>query len=1026
MKSNMARRVCVIGWIVCSTAVAGGAFAQDAGPCGVDADGGACERSDVEERPGTPPNQTADAGADSDAGTGSGTDSAADAVAAPDTDSEYEDTVVEYGATEEEDPDGGVPLGVEAGPDGSVATVQTDEIVLEPGADEKTGVEGRVVSRRPKKPLPDAPVTAKGKADGKVRSAITDEKGRYKLYLPPGRYTLRSYYDLYHGARWDNIVVRRGRFKKVNFVLDPITKRDAGIEELEVAYLADTSSEAAQLNIRKEAVAVQDAISAQEISRSGDSSASGAVKRVVGVTVDEDKRLVIRGLGGRYSRALMNGMSLPGVDPDKPGVPLDIFPTSAMSSLGVIKTGRSDLPGDFAGGLLSMETLLFPDDFTFKVGGSVKYNTLSTFKNRPTYDTPRSDWLTRNSGRRALPGEIKQGRLIESQFDRARTFNDSWNVFDTRSGPGFGLSATLGDQFKFKNKHRGGYMLRVSYGTEQRLETGRRKIGEVINDGDGRINATIGDLRKGVFSAGINAFGTASVELDRKNVLSYVGLFSRSFEDKTERLDGFDREIGNFGERTRFTAATRQILFNQIRGDHQELTKRGLRLTWSGFGSLASRLEPNERSYRYIIDDNDRFRWRPNATLVSYDLTQRDFGGAGQFRLPLWQQAYGTVGARARAAKRDFETRRFAWQQGLQANNPQLVGDPDDLFGDEGIGTLSQVRETTNGVGPDAYDGKQQLYAAFATVETPLGHERFKLLTGVRMEAFLQQVQGFNPIDPSQVADPDDNVDRSDLDFLPAVNLSYELKEDMFLRAAYSMTVARPVFREIAPFTFVDTTRDRVIQGNPDLKRSRVQNVDLRWERFFGDGNLVAASAFYKHFKDPIETVSNAAGDARPQNVKQARLVGGEVEARIGLGGHFSTAGNATVTYSRVQLNEEQANVQASSRPLAFQSPFVINLSLTYDNPDAGFKATIAYNTFGKRLVEVATVGTAGFLPPNIEELPFHALNLNASYSPSEHWAVKLKATNLAFQPRRLKQGNLLVERRKIGGSISLGAEYQY
>ncbi|MGB5313767.1 MAG: carboxypeptidase regulatory-like domain-containing protein, partial [Polyangiales bacterium] len=190
----------------------------------------------------------------------------------------------------------------------SKAVEVQDPNKLEPGADKETGVQGQVVSRRPKKVLPDAPVLAKGEEDGKVRSTITDERGRYRLYLPPGKYTLRSYYDLYHGARWDNISVARGTFKRVNFVLDPISEKDAGVEEQEVIYLADTSSESAQLNIRKETVGVQDSISAQEIKRAGDSTATGAVSRVVGVTIDEGGRVIIRGLADRYNMILLNGV----------------------------------------------------------------------------------------------------------------------------------------------------------------------------------------------------------------------------------------------------------------------------------------------------------------------------------------------------------------------------------------------------------------------------------------------------------------------------------------------------------------------------------------------------------------------------------------------------------------------------------------------------------------------------------------------------------------------------------------------
>ncbi len=266
-----------------------------------------------------------------------------------------------------------------------------DPNALEPGADKQTGVQGQVVSGKPKKVLPDAPVLAKGKADGKLRSTITDERGRYRLYLPPGKYTLRSYYDLYHGARWDDIVVTRGKFSRVNFVLDPISEKDAGVEEQEIVYIADTSSEAAQLNIRKEAVGVQDAISAQEIKRAGDSTAKGAVSRVVGVTIDDDDRLIIRGLAGQYNRVLFNGIPIPGVDPNFPSVKLDIFPSDIVSNLAVVKTPRPDLPGNFAGGLLLIETSSFPQDFMLKAGASIGANTMSTFQDMPTYSGGKRD-----------------------------------------------------------------------------------------------------------------------------------------------------------------------------------------------------------------------------------------------------------------------------------------------------------------------------------------------------------------------------------------------------------------------------------------------------------------------------------------------------------------------------------------------------------------------------------------------------------------------------------------------------------
>ncbi|MFA9471829.1 MAG: carboxypeptidase-like regulatory domain-containing protein, partial [Deltaproteobacteria bacterium] len=217
---------------------------------------------------------------------------AAEEEAEEDAIGDVDEVVIEYGASPDMEEDTvtdaeGKKIEESTVPVVSKTVEVQDPNKLEEGADKETGVQGQVASRRPKKVLPDAPVLAKGNEDGKLRSTITDERGRYRLYLPPGKYTLRSYYDLYHGARWDDVQVARGKFKRINFILDPISEKDAGVEEQEVVYLADTSSEAAQLNIRKEAIGVQDSISSEEIKRAGDSTAKGAVSRVVGVTIDD-------------------------------------------------------------------------------------------------------------------------------------------------------------------------------------------------------------------------------------------------------------------------------------------------------------------------------------------------------------------------------------------------------------------------------------------------------------------------------------------------------------------------------------------------------------------------------------------------------------------------------------------------------------------------------------------------------------------------------------------------------------------
>jgi hypothetical protein len=354
---------------------------------------------------------------------------AAEEEAEEDAIGDVDEVVIEYGASPDMEEDTvtdaeGKEIEESAGPVVSKTVEVQDPNALEPGADKQTGVQGQVASRRPKRILPDAPVLAKGNDDGKLHSTITDERGRYRLYLPPGKYTLRSYYDLYHGARWDDVQVTRGKFKRINFILDPISEKDAGVEEQEVVYLADTSSEAAQLNIRKEAIGVQDAISSEEIKRAGDSTAKGAVSRVVGVTIDDGGRVIIRGLADRYNQILLNGVPVPGVDPDIPSVKLDIFPADIVSNLAVVKTPRPDLPGNFAGGLLMIETSSYPREQMLKVGVSAGGNSMSTFQQMPTYQGGKRDWLGFDDGSRAAAPSLGSQRLDTGRAGTRYTTND--------------------------------------------------------------------------------------------------------------------------------------------------------------------------------------------------------------------------------------------------------------------------------------------------------------------------------------------------------------------------------------------------------------------------------------------------------------------------------------------------------------------------------------------------------------------------------------------------------------------------
>ena len=971
---------------------------------------------------------------------------AAEEEAEEDAIGDVDEVVIEYGASPDMEEDTvtdaeGKEIEESAGPVVSKTVEVQDPNALEPGADKQTGVQGQVASRRPKRILPDAPVLAKGNDDGKLRSTITDERGRYRLYLPPGKYTLRSYYDLYHGARWDDVQVTRGKFKRINFILDPISEKDAGVEEQEVVYLADTSSEAAQLNIRKEAIGVQDAISSEEIKRAGDSTAKGAVSRVVGVTIDDGGRVIIRGLADRYNQILLNGVPVPGVDPDIPSVKLDIFPADIVSNLAVVKTPRPDLPGNFAGGLLMIETSSYPREQMLKVGVSAGGNSMSTFQQMPTYQGGKRDWLGFDDGSRAAAPSLGSQRLDTGRAGTRYTTNDQvsqvgrgfssvWNPKSRLAIPKLGLKVSAGNSGKIGKTAkglRGGYLVSFLYEYEDLIKTGLNKRYTYQADGSADTLIEDFDYKKGEQEVLWGTFGSGFLELNRDNFLNLTTMYSRTSEDETIlQLGGSQNDDFVPLSKNSYNFIGRSIFFNQLTGDHRNLKDSKARLRWNAVVSTGRRDEPDRRQVQQQVESQNI----ASATRFFSDLKQISVGGKTSVRFPLYEAfdstAYASIGMDAGYTDRVFDARRFT-QQGR--GGATLVGDPEVVFGPDGLGPISTIAEVT--FSDDSYTANNLLVGGYAQLETPIA-PWLKFLGLLRFEAFRQQVESKSPFtnDPTQP----ESTDRTDLDPMPSATFSFQINDEMFVKLGYGMTVIRPAIRELAPFAYLDFLRGWLVAGNPDLQRTRVQNAEARYEFYFGGTDLIAATVFGKYFVNPIEFVilSQVNGSASYRNADTAWLVGGEIELRLGFGRlhekleKFFFLGNVALMGSKSSLPADQGIAGRLERRLFNQSPFVTNLSLRFDDPDSGVMVGLVYNTFGPRIVEAGSVQGGDVVAPDVFDQTQHLLDLIATWRVSEHAKLGFKWKNIAFAKRQYKQGDEITFVEHRGTSVSISAEYIY
>jgi len=928
----------------------------------------------------------------------------------------------------------------------AAAADQPAEAPLEDGADRETGIRGRVSGEDTQQGMDSAPVLISGA--GRTWAIITDATGAFIAYLPPGRYTVRSYYDLYRGARYDGLRVRRGHLLDVNLVLPPLEDTDVPIEEIEIAYAADTTSEAAQLELRRARTNVEDSVGAQEMSRSGDGSAESAARRVVGVSID-DNQLVVRGLGGRYSRTLLNGVGVPSTDPDVPGVALDIFPTRMIRSLSVVKTARADLPADFAGGLLLIDTTSFPTQPTLELGLSLGGNSASTFRQRLDYTGGRRDALGFDDGGRSIPSSVPANERLDvsrhgsfQSFDSlesvAEDFPNRWQWHRRTALPNMGVDLTAGNAYSLGAHTTFGFLASAGYDHSEHRETGlarSRPNIEVADDGsyrftpfdDFQVETGSEALRWGVLAS----FG---LRVGEKHEITLLTMYNRSAEDTTQRQTGQAGEIDGFVDKWQLDFLARDISFHQLRGDHQNLLGTRVRLRWNAFAATGRRDEPDRRSVTYG-PNGGVFRWLEKSgsgERFYSQLHQRDLGGGASLRFPLWSEGWATVGGRLRDTGQKLENRRLRMLQAAGATDQTVYAQPiETLFGPDAIGPVTRIREFTRA--DDSYTSNQRLYAAYAMLETPL-FAGIRLAAGARLETFQQTVQSRDPIASDNPSTDLPGTSRTDQDILPSAALVLPLSEHVDVRLAYGMTVARPQVRELAPYQYFDFLRDRNVTGNPDLHRTRIHNVDLRFEIFGQDTDLFAVSGFYKHFTDPIELVISdpTTYDATYRNAAAARTFGAEVEGRLGLGrlSHalrsFSIGGNVALVRSRIELQPSDAGAVSANRPLAGQSPYLVNVSLRFDPVDTGLTASLVYNVVGPRISDVGVRASEAIILPNVVEEAFHSLDMIVSYEVNDRLKLKLKLKNIAFSTRDYRQGDFLVARTSPGMSGSIGLTLSY
>lgn len=899
--------------------------------------------------------------------------------------------------------------------------------------------------------------------EGTTIGTMTDLDGKYTIgNLDAGLYNLVFRYIGFATQTVTNVDVVAGEFVRIDMTM---SEESIGLGEVVVEARAIRNSDAVLLRDRQKSLAVSDAISSEAISKSGGSNAADAMEKVTGASVVGGKYVFVRGLGERYSSTQLNGVNLPTADPDKKAVQFDLFPASLLDNIVTVKTFTPDKPGNFSGGLVDIGTKNFPDELDVSISVSSSVNTKTQFNsNFLTYPGSGTDWLGFDDGMRSVPSVLanpdvvipspqraRRDPLLAAQLDEySKAFNTIMSPIEQTAPVNYKYALSVGNQRSLANRPLG-FVLGFSYGSSassyENGTTGRYSFtGTQITP-----DLLLSD-RMGTQEVSWGGLANFSYRFSPNHEIGLNSMYSRSAESSARYQFGtWPKELGDDPNSTRTNRyllyTERQVLSSQLRGKHYLPGLLSSTVEWHASYADSQQDEPDRRFFATtsrVIGSNTVLSASSSGFIdpsrYFRGLTENSIDSKFDWSIPFKQWAGESskikVGAAYETADRQFSERIFSV---TPSANVIYTGDDAEFFslGNMGITNVDTTRgiyEFGNTISDNSklrnnYAGDRVIGAAYAMLELPLTG-RLKAIAGARIETTDLSVTSQD----SSLAIG--RIDETSL--LPSLNLVYSLSDKMNVRAAATKTLARPTFREVAPFSSFDFTVGQFRIGNPELQQTAITNLDLRWEWFTQPGSILAVSGFYKDLRDPIEEVivGGTNGQLQYQNVDQAIVMGAEVEMRSSLGfiaaaaQPFSVGLNASFVKSEVSIAPGELEVRraidplvSSKRELQGQSPYLVNADLSYDNARTGTLVGIYFNVFGPRLAAVSLGGT-----PDVFERPSPQLDLTVSQQLRASWKMKVSAKNLldsAYrQTHRFGGEDYVYQEYNRGQTFSIGFSY--
>ncbi|CAN5631902.1 TonB-dependent receptor [soil metagenome] len=807
--------------------------------------------------------------------------------------------------------------------------------------------------------------------NGEKASATTNTDGYFQLNLAAGKkYIIKLTSVGYATKEISEVEVKANEVTHLDLLLEIASKTE---EAVVVRATAKRESINALIAYQKNTPVVAQVISAEAIRRSPDKNTGEVLKRVPGTSIQEGKYLVVRGLADRYNQAMLNGVLLSSTEPDRKTFSFDILPSAMIDNIIINKSFVPELPGEWAGGLIQVNTKDVPAKDFFEVQIGTGFNTQTLGKDFYTYRGSSTDFLGYDNGTRSLPGSFPRKNIFSTLPNAEKaalgsTLEDVWSTEKNNSlklNQSFLINGGFNKQLGSKTKLAA--ILAVNYNRSNKRTNYQNQINSFQNNvADLSFNYYNNKYSEDILAG---ALANVTLQVGDATKISFKNLLNVNTSNYATLRTGkeYENSISTFGDNINASelAFKANTFFNtQLSGDHN-LKAYNAKFHWFGSFSVLDQYIPDQRRLLYIQDSTVSgapYLASIGASNSSQKSGSRYFGYLSDYIYTAGADLSKTfkIGSRSQTIKggyffqvkdRLFDSRPFAVylpQDNLALRKLQ----PNQIFDAANFGNGADNKFAFNELQGTSYRylANSILNAGFLQFDDQIG-EKFRLVWGLRVEDFDQLIGSVRKSDPRF-------VNSKKTDFLPGLNLTYKFSNTTNLRLSASQTVIRPEFRELSTFQFYDFDLGATVAGNTGLVRTKVSNFDLRYEIYPRAGELITVGIFYKYFKNPIEVYFNATSGAASStynflNANEANSFGAEFEFRKKLDfaealKNFSVQGNVSYIYNRV------TGVGAGAdRPMQGQSPYLLNAGLQYDLPKPGISTTLLFNEIGRRIAFV-------------------------------------------------------------------------